>query len=262
MNFKTVILSQKGPLAFLTLNRPEKANRLDPQMSAELVKACQEINYEKDIAVVIITGAGDQAFCCGEDIELFAPLSEKTFVQFKEFILSNQAFQSVASIECPVIAAINGDALGAGLALALSSDLRIASEQASFGVPDLTQGYFFPNGITQLLPRIVGRGKALEMILTAEPIDAAEAMRIGLVHQLAPHHQVLAEAEKMAQEIASKAPIALRYAKEAIHKGLELTLAQGLRLEADLYMLLQTTQDRTEGVKSFLEKRSPHFKGE
>jgi enoyl-CoA hydratase len=251
---KTIILSRKEKIAFLTLNRPEKANRLDLQMSVDLAEACQEINHEEYIRVVILTGAGDESFCSGEDRELFS--------SFTEFALNYQPSQAVANIHCPVIAAINGDALGLGLALALSSDIRIASERASFGVPDLAQGYFFPSGVTQWLPRIVGRGKALEMILTAELIDAAEALQIGLVHKIAPRHQVLAEAEKLAQEIVSKAPVALRYAKEAIHQGLDLTLAQGLRLEADLYMLLQTTHDRTEGVKSFLGKRSPHFRGE
>jgi enoyl-CoA hydratase len=160
------------------------------------------------------------------------------------------------------IAAINGDAWGEGLELALSCDIRIASEGARFCLPHTGYGLIPGGGGTQRLPRLVGKGKALEMTLTAEPIDAQEAFRTGLVNKVVPHDELLQEVEELAGRIIARAPIALRYAKEAVNKGLDLTLEQGLRLEADLYFLIQTTDDRMEGIRAFLEKRSPQFKGE
>ena len=168
----------------------------------------------------------------------------------------------VAGIEKPVIAAINGDALGQGLELALACDIRIASQKAHFGFPDVALGLIPSDGGTQRLPRIIGRGKALELILTAEIINAAEALEIGLVTKVVPAESLIAEVDALAKAIAGKAPISLRYIKEAINKGLDLTMEQGLRLEADLYFLLHTTGDRTEGIKAFQQKRPPEFKGQ
>ena len=214
---------------------------------------------------IVISGAGNKAFCSGEDLGQFSStiLSESSsLTELKGFTLRYNVASMVAGIGCPVIAAINGNAFGAGLALTLSCDLRIASDKSLFGVSDIARGYLMASGITQWLPRIVGKGKATELILTAKLIEAQEAHRIGLVHRVVPHQEVFPEVEKLAREIASKAPIALRYAKETVNKGLDLTLEQGLRLECDLYMLLHTTRDRIEGVKAFLEKRQPHFRGE
>ena len=168
---------------------------------------------------------------------------------------------AIASIDRPVIAAINGDALGEGLELALSCDIRLASDKARFGFPQVASGLIPMNGGTQRLPRLIGKGKALELILTAETIDAEEAFEIGLVSKVIPQEKLASEAETLAQNIASKAPISLRYVKEAVNKGMDLTLEQGLRLEADLYFLLHTTADRMEGIRAFLEKRPPKFKG-
>jgi enoyl-CoA hydratase len=169
---------------------------------------------------------------------------------------------AVAGLNCPVIAAVNGDALGAGLELALSCDIRICSENAHFGFPETSYGLIPGGGGTQRLPRIVGKGKATEMVITAEPIDAAEAYRIGLVTKVVPKQKLSTEAEEVAKRLSLRAPIAVRYAKEAVNKGMDMTLAQGLRLEADLSFLLQTTKDRAEGIKAFLEKRKATFKGE
>jgi enoyl-CoA hydratase len=167
----------------------------------------------------------------------------------------------VAAIEKPVIAAVNGDALGPGLELALSCDIRLASDRAKFGFPEVAEGFIPAGGGTQRLPRIVGRGKALELILTAETITAKEALEIGLVSKIMPPKELFTQAGSLAKDIAAKGPIALRFIKEAVNKGLDLTLEQGLRLEADLYFLLHTTADRTEGITAFLEKRKPKFKG-
>jgi enoyl-CoA hydratase/carnithine racemase len=169
--------------------------------------------------------------------------------------------QAVASVDRPVIAAINGEAIGPGLELALSCDLRIASDEARFGLPQLSQGFIPWDGGSQRLPRIVGRARALELLLTSRTIDAVEALRIGLVNKVVPAKALLPESQALARQLAAKGPIALRYAKEAVNKGLDLTLEQGLRLEADLYFLLHTTADRIEGVRAFLEKRPPRFRG-
>ena len=244
----------KGNIAYLTLNRPAVHNAINLEMVASLKNACLLISQQDNIRAVIITGAGD-SFCSGEDTDSLSPdLAE-------ELVINSNVSATVGNLEVPVIAAINGNSLGAGLALALACDVRIASEKSLFGVPDVERGYLSASGITQWLPRIVGRAKALEMILTSESMDAQEAHRIGLIHRVVSHQDVLNEANDLAQRIESKAPIALKYIKEAVSKGMDMTLPQGLRLECDLYMILHTTQDRTEGITAFREKRRPQFKG-
>ncbi len=245
MAYSTIIYSVKDHVATITLNRPQAGNRLNLEMAQELDDACRIINQDDDIYVVILTGAGGKAFCRGSQPEKSAYRSTA----------------AIAAIEKPVIAAVNGDALGPGLELILSSDIRLASAEARFGFPEVAKGLIPNDGGSQRLPRIVGRGKALELILTAETITAREALEIGLVSKLVPARELLPEAETLARTIAAKAPVALRFIKEAVNKGLDLTLEQGLRLEADLYFLIHTTQDRTEGIKAFLEKRKPEFEG-
>lgn len=265
MSYQAITYQKKEQIGYITLNRPEAANSINIQMAAEIEAVRNQINQEKDVRVIVLSSTGDKAFCSGEDLNQFssAILGESpSLVELKEFTLRYNIAAIVAGIECPVIAAINGDALGSGLALALSCDLRIASEKSVFMIPDVSRGQLMASGITQWLPRIIGRGKAMELMLTAEPVDAQEAHRIGLVHRVVPHHEVLTEAEKLAGEIATRAPIALRYTKEVVNKGMDLTLEQGLRLECDLYMVLQTTHDRTEGIEAFRGKRPPVFRGE
>ncbi len=258
MNYDTIKYEKSGAIGRITLNRPEKGNTINSIMEGELIDACRHLNQQDDLRVVIITGAGDRDFCCGEELEGLPNTIDGE--EYPAWYPSLTA--AVLGVEVPLIAAMNGNTLGIGLALALGCDIRILSQDAMVGVPDVAQGFRYASGITQLLPRIVGRGKALELILTATSIDASEAYHIGLVHKVAPHHEVLPEAEKLAQGIVSSAPIALKYAKESICKGLDLTLEQGLRLECDLYMILHTTADRTEGVRAFQQKRSPEFRGE
>jgi enoyl-CoA hydratase len=245
MPHSTVIYTKKDHIGAITLNRPEAGNAINLKTAEELEDICLMINQDDDAYVVIITGAGDKAFCTG---------SEPAGTRYS-------AATAIASIQKPVIASINGDALGAGLELALSADIRLSSDKARFGFPEVAGGLIPSDGGTQRLPRIIGRGKALELILSAEIINAEEALRIGLVSRVVKGEDLAAETDALAKTIAAKAPIALRFIKEAINKGLDLTLEQGLRLEADLYFLIHTTADRTEGINAFLEKRPPKFKG-
>ncbi len=256
-----VLYMRQGHVGRITLNRPGAGNALDQDMAAALEEVCRRINQDPEVTVALIRGAGDEAFCRGEDAG--GPAGEPPSPeQLPGFGLRRSVAEMVAGIECPVIALVNGDALGAGLALALACDLRIASTQASFGIGDPARYSLLANGLTQLLPRIVGRGKAMELLLTADPITAPEALSMGLVHRALPPAEAAADAERTAEEMASRAPIALRYAKEAVNKGMDLTLEQALRLECDLYMILHTTQDRTEGITAFRDKKKPVFRGD
>ncbi len=246
MPYSTVIYTKKDHIASITLNRPETGNRINLKLAQELEEVCRQINQDEAIYVVILSGAGNKAFCSGSELESGTRYSVAA---------------AIAGIEKPVIAAINGDALGQGLELALSCDIRLASDKAKFGFPEVSQGVIPSDGGTQRLPRLVGKAKALELVLTAETIDAEEAFEIGLVSKVVGGAELAGEADALAETIAGKGPVALRFIKEAVNKGLDLTLEQGLRLEADLYFLLHTTADRTEGITAFLEKRKPRFKG-
>lgn len=246
MPYAATIFAKRGRIAYITLNRPEVNNIINQQLAQELADICCRINRDDDIYVVVVTGAGEKAFCGGGELEPGGC----------------SAARAIASVNQPVIAAINGDALGQGLELALSCDIRLALDKARFGFPQVAQGLMPMNGGTQWLPRIVGKGKALELILGGEVISAEAALEIGLVNKVVGGEKLASEVEMIAKTIAAKAPIALKYAKEAINKGLDLTLEQGLRLEADLYCILHTTADRTEGIDAFRQKRHPQFKGQ
>jgi enoyl-CoA hydratase/carnithine racemase len=255
MTYTTIRYETEEHLARVTLSRPEAGNAVNPQMAAELREVCSQIRQQEGLRGVIIAGDGYMDFCSGEDAVEF------TSVPSGELVSMCSLAEVVSQVEIPVIAAINGKASGIGLALALACDLRISSDKATFSVRDNGDGYLLPTGLTQWLPRIVGVGKASEMLLLGDPIDSEEAHRVGLVHRLVSPPQVMAESEKLARSIVAKAPIAMKYAKEAMHKGLDFTLEQGLRLECDLYMILHTTADRHEGIEAFQQKRTPQFKG-
>ena len=261
MPYSTIIYTKREHIADITLNRPEADNAINQQLAQELEEVCRGINQDDDIYVVIIAGAGDGAFCGGSELERSMQVSN-TSARLEDVGTPYNVATTVASINQPVIAAINGDALGEGLELALGCDIRIASHRARFGFPQVALGLIPTDGGTQRLPRIVGKGKALELIFTAETINAEEAFEIGLVSKVVTQKNLASEVEALAQTMASRAPVALRYVKEAVSKGLDLTLEQGLRLEADLYFLLHTTADRTEGIKAFLEKKPPQFRGQ
>ncbi len=239
---KPVIYAKDGHIARITLNRPLAANRVNAELAREIQDACATVNQDDDIYVVILIGAGE-AFCAG---------SEETGTDVAE---------TVAEIEKPVIAAVNGEAFDEGFELALACDIRLASDKASFHLGQVARGKLPSNGGTQRLPRLIGKGKALELILTGDTISAQEAYEIGLVSKVVPHDKLAAEADALAQKLVTMAPISLRFVKEAVNKGMDMTLPQGLRLEGDLYFLLHTTADRTEGIRAFLEKRKAQFEG-
>jgi methylglutaconyl-CoA hydratase len=245
MPSQSILYVKKGHVARITLNRPDAGNKLDAEMAAGLAEAGENIAQDDDVYVVVLTGAGNH-FCTG------GPLPAG----------SRHPAEAIAAIDRPVIAAINGDAIGEGLELALAADIRIAAANAMFSLPQISEGHLPAGGGTQRLPRIVGRGKALELVLTGEAITAAAALEIGLVSRVVALEALAGKVDKLAGEIAAKGPVALRYLKEAVNKGMDMTLEQGLRLEADLYFLLHTTADRTEGIKAFREKKKPDFKGE
>lgn len=261
MHYQKISVDKEGHVCLMVLGRPEVPSTIDLQMAAEIEDACHKIRQDADNMVVIVTGVGGQAFSSGSDIEAIGHTGRSHLVDSRDLLLLACVPNAVADIECPVIAAINGDARGTGLALALACDLRIASEEATFSVPYVSLGHLLPSGITQRLPRTVGQSRAMEILLTGAEVRADEALRMGLVQRVVPPSEVISEAKEVAEVMASRAPLALRYVKEAVTKGMDLTLSQGLRLECDLYMILQTTEDRVEGITAFRDKRKPFFKG-
>ena len=249
MTAQSILFTRNNHIAWITLNRPQDSNRFDLAMAQELSGICFDIKGDQAVSAVFLTAVGS-VFCTGgkltpEDIS----------------IDTLSPAEAIAALDKPVIAVINGDAFGLGLELALACDMRIAANTASFSLPQIAEGRLPMNGGTQRLSRIVGKAKALEMILTGQIINAQDAFEIGLVNKAVKATDLPAEAEKLAAILAGKAPFALRYAKEAVIQGLDLTLDQALRLEADLYFLLHTTADRTEGIQSFLQKRPPKYAG-
>ncbi len=265
MAYSAIVLEKRDHIATITLNRPRVLNAISAQMAEELGDACREIGQDGDIRAAIITGAGDRAFCTGIDLtQVIEELDSGVAPSGpgKPSPVTSEVGSMVEGLAIPVIAAVNGYALGLGLAMAMACDIRIASENAQFGAPDVSRGRLPLSGISPRLARLVGRSATLDILMTAEPIDARDAHRMGLVSRVVPAENLMAEVEALAQNIAGKAPIALRYTKEAVGGGMDLTLDQGLRLEADLYFLLHTTRDRTEGVTSFREKKTPRFTGE
>ncbi len=254
---ENMVLCQKyGPVLVVTLNRSDLKNIINSAIVAQFADIRDKILGDRNIRAIIITGAGDESFCKGTDLEEFYA-SEKGLELIERFAISS----IIDKMDRPTIAAINGNAFGQGLELALACDLRICADHVCLAMDQIVHGEMPWDGGTQRLSRLVGKGKAMEMILTGGSVDGQEAYRIGLVNQVVPREKLAAAAMDMAQEIASKAPIALKYAKEAVNKGMDVTLDQGLRLEADLYFLLQSTRDRVEGIRAFQEKRTPGFEG-
>lgn len=255
---KLVELEIRERLAILTINNPP-VNPLTKDVLAELEKTVDELSTNDDVWALIITGAGEKAFVAGADIRQFPLLKQEDGRKMAQW--GQQIFDKIAALKMPVIAAINGFALGGGCELAMACDIRVASENAKLGQPEVNLGVMPGYGGTQRLPRLVGLGKAKELIFSGETIDATEAYRIGLVDRLVPKGAALEEAIKLAQVILTRAPIAVRLSKEAIDKGWELPLSEGQQLEAELFGRTMDTEDKNEGATAFLEKRTATFKG-
>ena len=250
-----------GGIATITLDSPATGNRVSGELAEELRDTCRRVREGDGIRVVVVTGNGP-SFSVGrssftEDSGGFGAVDVKSWLAWM------RVAESLAALPMPVIAGLNGDALDHGLELALAADLRVCSDNARLGFPDRTPASGFPfDGGTQRLPRVVGPAMALDMLLTGRAVSASEALQLGLVNKVATAPDVGEATRKLAEEIAEGAPVAARFAKEAVRDGQELVLQQGLRLEADLNVLLQTTEDRAEGLASFREKRNPVYRGQ
>ncbi|BDG35669.1 enoyl-CoA hydratase [Geobacillus sp. 44B] len=251
---------QENGIAIVTLNRPEAANALSTSLLNELSELLGDLAFRKDIRVVIVTGAGEKVFCAGADLKERAGMNE-TEVR-KTVALIRETINQVEQLPQPVIAVLNGSAFGGGLELALACDIRVAVDTAQLGLTETSLGIIPGAGGTQRLPRLIGKGKAKELIFTAKRITAQEAAQIGLVEYVVPRAQLMEKALEIAGQIAANAPIAVRQAKLAVNRGLDVDLATGLRLEQMAYEVTIPTKDRLEGLQAFKEKRKPVYKGE
>jgi enoyl-CoA hydratase len=261
MAFETINLEIDGAVATLVLNRPERMNALNDQMKADLAKALDAIDQASGIAVVIITGAGEKAFCAGADIKERSA-AEPTATEFIAAQRRTHAlFGSIAELEQPVIAAINGVALGGGMEIALCCDVRLAADTARLGLTEVNLGVIPAGGGTQRLPRLIGAGRAKRLIMTGAILSAAEAAAIGLVDEVVPAGALTERARVLAGAIAAKAPLAVRLAKRAVDQGAQTDLKSALEYELYAASLLYTSEDRKEGMRAFVEKRKPAFNG-
>jgi enoyl-CoA hydratase len=256
--YETLLLERRDRVAIVTINRPDKRNALNIKTREEGAALLEELRNDDSVGVVVFTGAGDKAFIAGADIGEFAG---RTAMMQRDVMTARSLFTAFDTFPKPVIAMINGYCLGGGCELALACDIRIASETASFGQPEINLGIIPGGGGTQRLTRLVGEGKAMELILSGDIIDAKAAYEIGLVNHVFPADQLEAKTMEIANRIASKSPIALSLAKEAVKLASHSNLDEGLRREVDLFALCFSTADKDEGVSAFLEKRKPVWKG-
>lgn len=247
-------------VALITLNRPQAANALSTQMLEELKGILDSCKFDPAIRCIIITGAGEKAFCAGADLKERAGMDPRTVK--KTVSLIRECVNQIESLPQPVIAAVNGSAFGGGSEMALACDIRIAAENAKFGLTETSLGIIPGAGGTQRLPRLVGKGRAKELIFTARRIDASEAKDIGLAEDVVSLESLLEKSYELARKIVRNAPIALAQAKFAIDKGYEVDLQTGLSIEQNAYEITIPTRDRLEGLQAFKEKRAPHYKGE
>lgn len=259
MKYKSLLYSKEEGIGIVTINRPESLNALNGEVYTELYKLFQEIEDDQDVRAVILTGSGEKAFIAGADIAEMHPQSS---VEIRSFIdKGRRASDRIYTLSKPVIAAINGFALGGGCELAMCCDLRIASENAKFGQPEINLGAIPGAGGTQRLSRLIGMTKAKELIYTGNAIDANTAFTMGLVNKVVPPESLMAEAKELARKLSSKSSIALALAKKTITSGANMNLPSGLDLEAECFALIFATEDQKEGMSAFLQKRKPEFKG-
>jgi enoyl-CoA hydratase len=256
---ENLLYEKKVAIAYVTLNRPKVLNALNRQTWKELRTVFEDARDDPEIRGVILTGAGDKAFIAGADI---GELAHVTAVEAEQSSSYGQAvLDLIENLGKPVIAAVNGYALGGGCETAMACTIRVAAEHAKFGQPEVTLGLIPGGGGTQRLPRLVGKGRALQLILSGGMIDAQEAHRIGLVNEVVPAGDLLTRAETILKQIFANAPIAVKFSIEAVNRGLETNLADGLSLEASLFGLCAGTGDKAEGTSAFLAKRAPQFHG-
>ncbi len=259
LQFENVLYEKKGPIAYVTLNRPNVLNALNGKTISELKSAFEDARDDSAVRGVIFTGAGDKAFAAGADI---GEIANNTALEAEEATRRGQKVTDlIENLGKPVIAAVNGFALGGGCELSMACTLRLAAETAKFGQPEVKIGIMPGYGGTQRLPRLVGRGRALQLILSGEVIGAQEAYRIGLVNEVVPNANLIARAEAILKQIISNAPVGVKFSIEAVNKGLDTSVAEGLLIEASLFAVCAATEDKKEGTSAFLEKRAPQFKG-
>jgi enoyl-CoA hydratase/carnithine racemase len=259
MELRTLLFERRENLAYITINRPEKLNALNQAAISELRDCFDIIQQDQETRAVIVSGAGEKAFVSGADV---AELAKLTALTSRETSRRVQAvFDSIENLGKPVIAAIRGYALGGGCELAMACTLRVASESARFGQPEVKLGLIPGYGGTQRLARLIGKGRAMELILTGELLSAQEAYRIGLVNRVVPETDLLSVAESMARKIAANAPLAVKFSIDAVNRGVEMPQEDGEFLEATLFGLCCATEDMKEGTRAFLEKRPPKFIG-
>lgn len=259
MDFKNILIERKDELEVITINRPNVLNALNDETISELHRGLREIFKDEQVRVVILTGAGEKAFVAGADIGELKVCNALS--GHRKSINGQRLLYHIENMEQVAIAAINGFALGGGCELALACDIRIASENAKLGQPEVNLGIIPGYGGTQRLSRLVGKGKAKELIFTGDMVEAAEALRIGLIEKVVPLAELMKTAEEMAAKIISKGPLAIKAAKRAINLGLDVDLKSGLEYEAMEFSAICATEDKTEGTSAFLEKRKPDFRG-
>jgi enoyl-CoA hydratase len=259
MSFENLLIEREESVAILTINRPKVLNALNTQTLDELRRAILELKHDEAVRVVVLTGSGEKSFVAGADIN---ELAVQTPAGGREHAIAGQhVLDLIEQMGKPVIAAINGYALGGGCELAMACTIRIAADTAKLGQPEINLGIIPGYAGTQRLARIIGKGRALELLLTGDQVSAQEAHRLGLVNRVVPAAELMAEARKLAAALASKAPIAIRYILEAVHKGVEMPFPQAQVFEATLFGLVASSEDMREGTAAFLEKRKPAFKG-
>lgn len=259
MTFDNLLFEKKQSIAYITVNRPKVLNALNAATMGELRSVFSQLKDDRQVRVVILTGAGEKSFVAGADI---GELQKNNPIEAKEYTHRGQAvLDLIENLGKPVIACINGFALGGGCELAMACTMRLAAENAKLGQPEVKLGIIPGYGGTQRLPRLVGKGLAMQLLLTGEMITAQEAHRIGLVNEVVPADQLISCAEAIAQSIIKNAPLAIQYCLEAVNHGMEMTLPEGLFLEATLFAVSCASDDKKEGTSAFLEKRPANFKG-
>lgn len=259
MEYENILLEKRGVVAIVSINRPKALNALNLQTLQEMLHCFQELGKDDQTSVVILTGSGEKSFVAGADISHMQGLD---VIEARNFgILGHEVAKTVEQLPQPVIAAVNGFALGGGCELAISCDMRFASENAKFGQPEVNLGVIPGFGGTQRLPRLIGKGLANELLFSGDIIDAQEALRIGLVNKVFPQEELLEKCLKFGEKIASRGPLAVKLCKEAVNNGVEMELSKACQYEVDLFSICFSSSEQKEGMSAFLEKRAPKFKG-